>query len=354
MSKHDTQRITTDDGARYDVAAPRARRIATVIIVVLLAMGAWVIAQRVMPHAFGGQSGVVTMASPQAVAADDVSVDGAETMPRRIVSMVTKSALRTPDGVANEMADVSAQEEVPAADRKIRKTGHLAIVVDDVTVTVDRVRTVARRYGGEVMQTRFRKDKRDRMRGTMSLRVRARDFDAAFDDIKKNVATVVKSENVTTYDVTEEYTDLRARLDNKHREEAAFAAILERADKMDDIIKATRELSRVRGEIERLEGRLRYMDSRTTFSYITLQIEEDEKVVTPEAGWRPGAVAKQSLNRLIADAQDMVDNAIRFLVWFTPLFLAYVVVIVVLWRVGLRFARAAWRWWQRRSGNTNK
>ncbi len=318
--------------------ATRSRWIATLVIMVVLGLGGWVIAQRVMPYAFDDAATATASGDVMdsnvirdGVALTDMGVkEGAAFVPREDLQPTAALAAPTPRMAAR------SSEAPSTPERKTRKTGRLAIVVDSVAWTVEHAGEIARRYGGEVMQVNLYADEKNRMRGTISLRVAAKDFDAAFDALKKEVAKVVEHESVDTQDVTEAYVDLEARLTNKRAEEQAFAAILERATKTDDIIKVTRELARVRGEIERLEGQLRFMRSRTDYAAITLSLREDEKVVTPDTGWRPGAVARQSLNHLIANVQHFIDNAIRFATVFVPTFLLYVLVIVILWKVGKR------------------
>jgi hypothetical protein len=167
----------------------------------------------------------------------------------------------------------------------------------------------------------------------VTVRVISSKFDAAFDDLKE-VALVVRSENVNTQDVTEEFVDLEARLQNKYRQEERLLDLFDKADKVEDLIKVESELARVRSDIERWEGRKRYLSSQTDYAQIVVMVEEDEKIVVVNDQWRPLAVARTAFNNLVTDIQDTASVAIRFLVWFIPLFILYAFGLFILWMLG--------------------
>jgi hypothetical protein len=81
--------------------------------------------------------------------------------------------------------------------------------------------------------------------------------------------------DVNSQEVTEEYYDLEANIRNKTREEERLLTLLEeRPGKLEDVIAVERELARVRGEIERLQGRLRYLANRTSLASVELVVTE--------------------------------------------------------------------------------
>ena len=70
--------------------------------------------------------------------------------------------------------------------------------------------------------------------------------------------------NVSAEDVGEEYVDVQARVANAHRLEQRLIEVLAtKTGKLSDILNVERELARVREEIERMEGRMRYLRTRT-------------------------------------------------------------------------------------------
>lgn len=202
-------------------------------------------------------------------------------------------------------------------DKNIIKNGDLSLKVGSADWAANEIANIVKQKGGEVFSTNFYEMVKGQKSGFLTVRVPVAKFDEAISDIKK-IATQVLSESTTGQDVTEEYTDLQAQLKNKKAEEESFVKILGTAGKIDDVLAATREVARVRGEIERLEGRVRFMDSQTDMSTITVNLTEDINVVPVNEGWRPWQVVKQSVKELMVNIQDFADGIIRFIIVGIP------------------------------------
>ena len=85
----------------------------------------------------------------------------------------------------------------------------------------------------------------------------------------------VRRNHVGSQDVTEEYVDLEARIRNKREEEKRLLKHLaDSTGKLEDILAVEKELSRVRGEAEQMEGRLRFLADRADLSTVTIEASE--------------------------------------------------------------------------------
>lgn len=78
---------------------------------------------------------------------------------------------------------------------------------------------------------------------------------------------------VRVRDVTEEFRDLKVRLQNLEAVRERLAKLLDRADDVGKALQVERELERVAGEIERIKGKLAMLQELIAFSTITLQFE---------------------------------------------------------------------------------
>src|SRR5262249_57907417 len=76
--------------------------------------------------------------------------------------------------------------------------------------------------------------------------------------------------------------DMEARIKNKKAEEKTLTKILEeRTGKLEEVLKVEVELSRVRGEIEQLEGKIRVLENLSSLATLTLNVREREKYEPP-------------------------------------------------------------------------
>jgi len=173
----------------------------------------------------------------------------------------------------------SAVPEESTIERKIVKTGHITLEVEDVVETMDEVAEVADELGGYVVSSH--KHERERgISGSVTIRVPADRFDEAFERLRK-LAINVPYESTQATDVTEEYVDLQARLRNLEATEAQYLALLEKATTVEEMLKVQQALSNVRGEIERIEGRMKYLERTSDMSLIEVSLEETKGLAEP-------------------------------------------------------------------------
>ena len=157
-------------------------------------------------------------------------------------------------------------------ERMIVRTGNLQLVVVDVTAAIDEIIQLAERCGGYVVSSRSWRE-RERLRGTITVRVPAGDFDGAMRTLGE-MAVEVTSQSTSSQDVTEEYVDLNAELKNLEATEAQLLKLMEKAEKVEDILAIQKELSRTQGNIERTKGRMQYLERTSETSLIEVHLEQ--------------------------------------------------------------------------------
>ncbi len=111
------------------------------------------------------------------------------------------------------------------------------------------------------------------------MRVPAAEFDAVVSEIHA-VGGRVKEEKITGQDVTEEYIDLEARLRTKKALEAQFIEIMKSARKVSDALEVQSEMAEVRTEIERLEGRRRFLENQSSLSTIKITLQPPAPLIS--------------------------------------------------------------------------
>ena len=150
------------------------------------------------------------------------------------------------------------------AIRLIVRTGSVQMVVNQISVAIDGIKQISSRYGGYIVSSQQWKEG-DRNIGSISIRVLAENYDQAITDIK-SLGKSVTNEATNSQDVTEEYTDLNAKVKNLQTTESQLQKIMETAAKTEDILAIQRELTNVRGQIDQAKGRMQYLQRTSATS----------------------------------------------------------------------------------------
>ena len=225
-------------------------------------------------------------------------------------------------------------------EQKMIREGSLDMRVESIDTAIVEFQGVVEYFKGQVTSKNIRNSAQGIKSGSVTVKVPQENFYSAMTGLKEvDSVAIVLRETISGQDVTERYIDLETQLSNKQAEEQAFLRLLEReGDELADIISVTRELSRVRGEIERIEGQLRYLDSKTDMSTITVSLSED-KTVTIVDTWRPLQEIKDAVNDLLASLQEFLTSVIRFVIVFVPIGTLYLIVFGIVFFVGRKIYR---------------
>ncbi len=246
------------------------------------------------------------------------------------------------DALENSIdADAALADDLQA--RKLVKRGNITLSVTDYDVTLDQIETMLGRYGGYIENsnvTLFQKNLTNRIveyrQGSVTLRIPNEQFQAAFRELL--ALGEVSFQEQSSEDLTNIYRDTVNEVKNLEVREAALRDIMDRAETVEDIITVEYELSRVRGEINRLSGNLQQWDRLVDMSTIQLSIEEkaDDAVVQPIDDGLIGRAQRAfvaSLNQIIDYLEDVFIGFVGLLPLIIPLVVILtIVLVIVLWR----------------------
>jgi hypothetical protein len=117
-------------------------------------------------------------------------------------------------------------------------------------------------------------------------------------DELRSLGEKVTTDSISGQDVTEEYVDLKSRERNLRATEESLLRLYDRAENVEEALSIQRELTGVRGEIELVQGRIKYLDQRSTYSQITLNIQPVTSPPPPRPTCEPGdVVARDGMPR---------------------------------------------------------
>lgn len=189
--------------------------------------------------------------------------------------------------------EVSAQ--VPAGDQWIRpmafdpasrlivRTGQASIEVDSLERSTAELRRIVQRAGGFVADASVQSGRNQLRSATLELKVPA----SRFDELTEGLEPLGRLQyvNIGAEDVSEEFVDLTARVANGRRLEDRLVELLRtRTGRLQDVLSVERELARVREEIERMQGRLRFLKTSAQLSTLSVNLYEPAPIVASHPG----------------------------------------------------------------------
>lgn len=164
--------------------------------------------------------------------------------------------------------------------RRIVRQAMLEIELADVDGAVARLAEAVEAAGGFVAGTEVQTDRTGTLRATVTAYVPPARFGHALAGL--DALGRVTLRRIAGQDVSEEFVDLEARMRNFERHEAQLVSFMSRAEKVSDLVSLETELARVRGEIERLAGRLRFLRGRTEMATIQVALVRAPGVPLPD------------------------------------------------------------------------
>jgi hypothetical protein len=197
--------------------------------------------------------------------------------------------------------DRVAQSPVITALRQVIRSAHLLLEVEKLDEAAARLVRLAEAAGGFVADSSYGQMGAS-PEGTFSLRVPA----ARFADVLAQVEGLgrVLQRRVGGQDVTEEFVDLQARIRNLERHEQRLLTFVDRATRVSDLLAIEQDLARVRGEIERLTGRMRFLENRVELASIDVTLREKTQ---PAGGlWDVGRLLAKMRTAFLATLRQML------------------------------------------------
>ena len=237
---------------------------------------------------------------------------------------------------------VKAETTAEAANRKIIRNADITIEVASTTEAQHRVTSIAESHGGFVLTSEAKqRESNDPARRTLDfklvVRVPANQFGTTLDEIK-SLASTTPEEHVASEDVTEDFIDLEARIKTQKALEVQFLEIMRQANKVADALEVQRQIAEVRTEIEKLEGRKRFLENRSSLSTITVNIQTPKPaIVVNSTGF--GQSLREAVSDSITMASDMVLFFARFLILMVPILVFVILPSGLIIRYMVRRAR---------------
>jgi Domain of unknown function (DUF4349)/Putative zinc-finger len=168
--------------------------------------------------------------------------------------------------------DTSAQQLV---NRKLIRNATVELEIVSFDNAVQKITAFANEEHGYVATTDSEKQANGKLRGQVVVKVLPENLDRFLQEIRS--LGELKNQTLGTEDVTRAYFDTDARLKNAHVMEQRLIDMLKaKTGKVSDLLQVEKELGRVREEIEKMQGELKYWDSQVQFATVTISLAEKD------------------------------------------------------------------------------
>ena len=238
------------------------------------------------------------------------------------------------DTAAGAAADTGeAQAEIIQSNEKIIYTYNYSVETKQFDTFMDAVQKRISEYGGyiESSETNGNSEMNIRRYANMVIRIPADKMHSFLNMVKENSNVTYSSSS--TENVTLSYVDMQSHIKALKTEQETLMGILERAEKLEDIITIQNQLTNIRYELESYESQLRVYDNRINYSTLYLDINEVERETNVATELTYG----EEIRRGLSDTMYSIGQGLReFSIWFIvnlPILLIWAVVLVIIFLI---------------------
>ena len=204
-------------------------------------------------------------------------------------------------------------------DRKIVQTASLQLQVEEVGASFEEVGRLATAAGGFVASSSFAYKGEDQI-ASVTVRVPAARFQEVLGGLRR-LGVKVDGETSNASDVTEQYSDLSARLRNLEATEAQLLTLLGKATTIGDVLMVQDRLNAVRSEIEQVKGRMNLLDKLSDLATITVHLRPEVAAAKVDGGGQISDAVSEAWDasiEFLGGVAAVVVTGVVFL-WWLPL-----------------------------------
>ena len=183
-----------------------------------------------------------------------------------------------PENFARAEAAEQKPAETPApasANRKLIRNATVQLEILSFDDALQKITAFANEQHGYVATTDSQKQSNGKLRGEVVVKILPENLDPFLQKLRG--LGELKNQTLGTEDVTKAYFDTDARLKNAHVMEQRLIDMLKmKTGKVSDLLQVEKELGRVREDIEKMKGDLKYWDSQVQFATVTVSLAEKD------------------------------------------------------------------------------
>jgi Domain of unknown function (DUF4349)/Putative zinc-finger len=293
---------------------------------------------------FTDQTGLIRAEPGGVLEGSDAEIAQLRERVMRDAPLVAPFALNNANG--NLESETKARKEVAEGGYKgwlesgpmIARTVSLSIIVKDFARSRSSLDAILTRYHGYAASLTVSSPQESAHSLQASLRIPAPQLADAVAELKSLGG--IEGETQNGEEVTQQHSDLVARLKNSAETEQRLQAILQqRTGKVGDVLSVEQEIARVRGEIEQMEAEQKNLEHRVDFATIDLKLSEEYKAKLDSP---TPSISTQIHNAAVNGYRNVADTLLSIVLFF-----AEYGPVLIFWLFVLALpASIVWRRWR--------
>jgi hypothetical protein len=244
--------------------------------------------------------------------------------------------------ISNSAGDLTVIER---SNRMIVKNADVRLTVKDTDLAIDRATQIVGDAGGYIISSRvwYQDYYGNNLKyASITIGVPVAEFEKALSRLR-GLAVKVVDETASGDDVTDQYVDLQSQLTNLEATRARIQDFLKDAKTIDEALRINKELANIEGQIEQIKGRMNYLNDRSAYSTMTLNLEPEFPVLTPTPTatprptatpipWKPGDTFGEAKSTVTVLYQGIANFLIWLGVVILPLLLPPALILWGIWK----------------------
>lgn len=220
--------------------------------------------------------------------------------------------------------------------RMIIRNANITLVVNDITKAMEQISSLATNSNGYVVSSNTNQNDQVGIYNTaqISIRVPAEGLHKTLTQLK-TFAIKVNSEDLSGEDITQQYVDLQSRLKNLEAAKAQLQKIMDGAKKTSDVLDVFKQLTDTQGQIDLVEGQIKYYSESVALSLINITLElKPASPIQKIRSWELIKVSKEAYQSLLNQLEHLTYSIIRFVIFYLPLLLIWGIFFLLIFFIG--------------------
>lgn len=225
----------------------------------------------------------------------------------------------------------------PSAENVIRRmiirNANITLQVTDINHALDAIMKLANTSGGYVVSSNISQNAGSTS-GEISIRVPAQGLNNVLKQLK-SLSTQVTQETISGEDITQQYVNLQSQLENLLKSKSQLEKIMLGATKTEDVLKVHQQLTDTQGQIDVLEGQIKYYKESVALSLISISLTMSPAIQNEyQSQWRLAEAFKSSYVDLVNGLRNFTYSLIQISVYYLPLALLWGCLCLVIYWIG--------------------